>query len=692
MIYIYSGESVNVDKCSLKNEKKNSKKSIGVAILGLVDKYFFMSIILNASIVNFIIECLGRHSIKEGLLYLVGTPLVFLYNSFIIFASMMISYLFKRRIFATLLISIAWIFLGIVNGAILTFRVTPFTGQDFKMIQNGLSLIDQYMTPGQIILLAGSVILVVALIILIEIHLSKYTRKTNYKIMIPVVSSVLLMIIPLTNITVKAEVIDDYFYNIRDAYKDNGVPYSFWSTVISTGIDRPVDYSEESIKGIVDKNGEDSYPSKDKMPNIIFLQLESFVDPMEFRNLKFSTDPIPNFRSIKENYSTGYLTVPTVGAGTVNTEFEILTGMSIDYFGPGEYPYKTILSETVSESIAYNLKELGYNTHAIHNYEANFYNRKKVFSMLGFDTFTSAEYMNITEYTPNGWAKDSILIDYIMKALASTKGQDYVQAITVQGHGSYTSEVVKNPEIYVSGIIDETKIDAFEYYVNEMHEEDNFIGDLTEALSNYNEDVVLVMYGDHLPTLELEADDMKSNSEFNTEYVIWDNIGLEKEDENLGAYQLSSTVLDKLDIHNGTIIKFHQARRGTTDYYSDLNKLQYDMLYGEHYVYNGEVPFERTLIQMGIEEIQVTRIAKRYNHVYVTGKNFTENSKVFLNNEYVDTIYVDNKTLKLKDLSLRYGDTITVKQITGTGKTLSETDEFHYINPYIKDITKTIHG
>ena len=38
---------------------------------------------------------------------------------------------------------------------------------------------------------------------------------------------------------------------------------------------------------------------------------------------------------------TDILKVPSVGAGTANTEFEVLTGMNLRYFGPGEYPYKT---------------------------------------------------------------------------------------------------------------------------------------------------------------------------------------------------------------------------------------------------------------------------------------------------------------------------------------------------------------
>ena len=80
-----------------------------------------------------------------------------------------------------------------------------------------------------------------------------------------------------------------------------------------------------------------------------------------------------------KEYSSGYYKVPSVGAGTANTEFETITGMSLHYFGPGEYPYKSILKETTCESVPYVLKNLGYSTHAVHNNEANFYGRRSVF-------------------------------------------------------------------------------------------------------------------------------------------------------------------------------------------------------------------------------------------------------------------------------------------------------------------------
>ena len=100
-----------------------------------------------------------------------------------------------------------------------------------------------------------------------------------------------------------------------------------------------------------------------------------------------------------------FLSVPVIGAGTVNSEFEMLTGMNIDDFGIGEYPYKTILKSKACESLAYNLKDYGYKSFAIHDNTGDFYERNKVYPNLGFDVFTSVEYMWPKDYTAMDWAK-----------------------------------------------------------------------------------------------------------------------------------------------------------------------------------------------------------------------------------------------------------------------------------------------
>ena len=60
--------------------------------------------------------------------------------------------------------------------------------------------------------------------------------------------------------------------------------------------------------------------------------------------------------------------------------------------------------------------------------------------------------------------------------------------------------------------------------------------ELIEALSNYDEDVVLVMYGDHLPSLGIENENLTYDNNFETPYVMWSNFNLPKEDKNFYDY------------------------------------------------------------------------------------------------------------------------------------------------------------
>ena len=143
----------------------------------------------------------------------------------------------------------------------------------------------------------------------------------------------------------KAGVVDTYFMNLAYGYRDYGVPYCFISSWVNKGISKPDNYTRGYITGRFDKGelgGRSTYsPEKKKTvdgSNIIFVQLESFMDPETIKGYSFSQDPIPNFRKMKKKYSSGIFRVPVVGAGTANTEFEAITGISAKFFGPGEYP------------------------------------------------------------------------------------------------------------------------------------------------------------------------------------------------------------------------------------------------------------------------------------------------------------------------------------------------------------------
>ena len=87
----------------------------------------------------------------------------------------------------------------------------------------------------------------------------------------------------------------------------------------------------------------------------------------------------------------------------------------------------------------------------------------------------------------------------------------------------------------------------YEYYVNQIYEMDQFIAELTDTLSKYDEDVVLVMYGDHIPALDVTEEHYDEKNLYQTEYVIWSNFEMEKEDNDLAAYQLVPRFLTGLE-------------------------------------------------------------------------------------------------------------------------------------------------
>ena len=653
-----------------------------------------LSLLLHAVLacfLEFCIEAISRHSAFEAWDFMVQTPAVFLYNAFLIFLTFSIVYLMKRRVFARILLSVFWLVLGVTNGYMLIKRVTPFNAQDLKVMAEAIAIIDNYFDPLELAALAVGIGALVVWIVAMWRRGGQYTGKMHRWIALGGVAVCGILYSIVTKYAIENRVISTYFGNIAFAYEDYGFPYCFSASLFNTGIDEPNGYSKQAMNkisqdGTITRNEMDS----DVMPNIIVVQLESYFDPEEVEFFETSEDPVPNLRKMYEKYSSGYFKVPSVGAGTANTEFEVLTGMNMRYFGPGEYPYKTYVKEQQCESAASALEALGYGTHALHNNGGNFYSRAKVYNNMGFDSYTSKEFMNILQFTENGWAKDDILVDHILEAMDSDENRDFVFCVSVQGHGDYPEEqVLENPRIKLNGDMDEATKNKWEYYVNQVYEMDAFAGHLVEEMEKRNEPTVIVFYGDHLPTMGLAVKDLKSRYLYNTNYVIWDNIGLKKEDRNIPSYQIMSEVFERLGIHSGTIFNYHQERRKTKNYLSDLELLQYDMLYGKQYVYQGEVPEIGGYMEMGVKDVHINNLVSHLDgSVSIYGDNFTKYSKVYINGEKQSSAFLNNTRIDLKEAEFEEGDEITISQV-GSSNTIFRTSAVYvYENGELKESTE----
>ncbi len=649
-------------------------------------KNYMVGLFAGAVILNLFIETMARHSPIQALGFFIQSPIVFLCNVLIIFALLAISMLFKRRAFAACVISIVWIALGLANGMILINRLTPFTIYDLSSLKDAASIATNYFSLKTIIIAIVAIVAAVGLYIILFRKLPKLNEKVNYKRVVAVIGIVLIGVFGIVQTCMRTGILDTFFGNLPYGYRDNGVPYSFIVTWMSTGINKPADYSEEMIQSIFEGGelGDDNIYSiaadnetkVEKTPNILFLQLESFMDPTLLTNVEFDKDPIPNYRKLMDEYSSGTLTVPAVGAGTANIEFEVMTGISVKFFGPGEYPYKSILRDVTCESAPYNLKTLGYSAHAIHNHRGAFYYRNKVFANMGFDTFTCLEYMNNVMKTPKNWAKDGILTEEIVNAMNSTENQDYIYTISVQGHGKYPStQVIEEPVITVTKAPTEEQKWAYEYYANQIYEMDLFVKELTDTLANYDEDVILVMYGDHLPALDGIEQNVKSGELYHTQFVIWDNFGMKEKDMDIATYELNAEVLDRLGISVGMMTKYHQNYKDDKDFKENLKALSYDMLYGESYIYGGESPFETTDLQMGVRKIKIDEIVKIGKDYYIKGQNFTEYSKISLDGKVLKTVYLGPSILALKeDVDPDDASKMKVSQVEKNKEVLSTTE------------------
>jgi hypothetical protein len=700
----------------------------------------FLQIFVFASVILLSLESLSHRSIIKGFGTMFQNPIMMVYNFLIILLTLSFASFLKRKSFVLLMIFIIWMWLGVTNFILLGFRTTPLTAIDIHIFRSVVGIISVYLNVFQIALFSIAMIIVVLGLLYAFRKLPK--NSVQIKNAFFTLCCTIVLLLGISNLAVKAGAVTSDYGNLAQAFHDYGFAYCFTLSIFDKGINEPKEYSEEKVEVVletieaevqtplmsepsqdvvinpVDLTSDlasadesikkvDIYANSDRLkmilenhrevekketiiPNIVFVQLESFFDVKRINKYTYSEDPTPFFTQLKKNFSSGYLTVPSIGAGTANTEFEVISGMSLDFFGAGEYPYKTVLKDTTCESICYSLDELDYHNHAIHNNTGTFYSRHEVFPKLGFDSFSSIEYMEKVEYNPLGWAKDQVLIPEIIRALKVTESKDFIYAISVQPHGKYPEKRVDETQtITLEGETDESTKIGFEYFLEQIRQEDEFIEELLTTLKNYKEPIVVVLFGDHLPSFPIEDSDLDNGNKFTTEYVLWSNYSMENIKKDVYAYQLNAYTMGRIGYDQGILTKFHQSSSDLPNYQEELELLQYDMLYGNRTVFGGDNPHIEKKMTMGIEEILIEDVEERGEALFVMGENFTFWSEVYIDGNKKKTLFVDSTTLIVDFQGLSDSEKVEVVQLTNSDKILSRSEAWvMYNNGYEDDFDK----
>ena len=127
-----------------------------------MNRYSILLHALWSCVLYFVMEALSRHSVARAWEYLTTSPWTFLFNAYMIFATLLIVYIVRRRVFARTIISVLWLIIGIVNCYMLSVRVTPFNAQDLKVIDDAMTMLDKYFTGPQGALLIVGILAIIA--------------------------------------------------------------------------------------------------------------------------------------------------------------------------------------------------------------------------------------------------------------------------------------------------------------------------------------------------------------------------------------------------------------------------------------------------------------------------------------------------------------------------------------------------
>ena len=636
--------------------------------------------LIGGLVLVFATEFLLRGSFEDVITLIKEKPGVVLANYLLILMLTSIFFLVKRK-YMVYFIS----FMVILGVAITTFflmkvRGIPLTFSDLYSIGEAMEIADKYINKTMIII----AVICLAFLIAVAVFLYKLDCDTKrFKL----INFVLIFIVSIGFFsTVRSQqsknIMQFKRWDIPASYKCNGLTYSTVESCVKYIRKKPNDYSQAKIQEIKDKvdkaEASDNRTLNNKKPNILFVQLEAFMDPTEVKGIKYSEDPIPNFRKLTQTFTHGMASAPTTGGGTVRTEFEVMTGNNIDYLTPGEIPYNTILKSKYYNSVATTLKSEGYKAHAVHNFQGNFYGRNNAYAKLGFDDFTSKEYMSNYELNVREWVKDVILTKYIEKALDSTKDSDLVYTVSVQGHSSYPTDAENYDfPIKVSGTLDQKVLNQMYYYVNQIKGTDDFIGELVDMVNKRDEDTIILFYSDHMPKLKIFEDDDFYLDKYKAPFAFYANFDIEKYDiDEIESYELSSLMFKEAGLKYGPMERFNTYMKDDPEFSKMQDLIEYDVLFGKSYYINDDEKAKKNTLKMGVEDIVINNIETKGNKMIIHGANFTTNSRVYLNDKQVDKKFIDENTLEVDKIDNL--DTISIKQIGRNSVVLSSTQDFKY--------------
>ena len=348
-------------------------------------------------------------------------------------------------------------------------------------------------------------------------------------------------------------------------YAKNGNALSFLMSWSSIRIEKPKNYSIEEIEKITKRYPSDNAAKTtapgENPPNIIAIMNESLADLSYNSPIELSEDYLPFLHSLTENTVKGKLYVSIQGANTANSEFEFLTGNSMNFLPYRSIPYNEYIKDT-TPSMAHTLKAQGYSgVNAYHPFKSSGWSRTIAYPALGFNKCRFQEYYvkkNNFDLVRNYISDEADFRQIIADYEASRKKTDspfYLFNVTMQNHGGYNGKRgLVEPKITIKDAA--LNNPEAEQYINLAKMSDDAFKMLVKYFKKVDEPTLIVMFGDHQPPITnlfynnqfgKDVENLTPEEEANwysTPYVIWANYDIEEKELDMSANYLSSYVMN----------------------------------------------------------------------------------------------------------------------------------------------------
>ena len=445
---------------------------------------------------------------------------------------------------------------GLVNHYVMAFRSTPLVPWDIFSIKTAASVAGNYdfKPTKEMLWVCAGFVLIFGLLHFLKLKLPKLKWNFPYGVCTRMIPALCVWIALSSFVNL---LWDDSFQTKSYLYpflftpahmtKVNGMAVTFAMDMEYVYVKKPDGYSAEKAEEIlkeytVSENDNTTGNDTEEYPNIIVIMNEAFSDLSVLGDFSTNQDYMPFIHSLQQGYEntvTGNMTVSVCGGNTANSEFEFLTGHTMDFFPVGSIPYQQYITGEIP-SLASQLKELGYGTYGMHPYNSTGWNRNEVYPWLGFDeAYFVKDFQNrhyIRDYVSDRTAYEKIIDIYENKEEGTPA---FIFEVTMQNHGGYTEKYdYFDDEVYA----EELNSAQIDQYLTLMKISDQELKNLIEYFKYQEEKTLIVFFGDHQPSDAVVRPILKANGvntsamsveeaqrRYIVPYVMWANYDIEEE-------------------------------------------------------------------------------------------------------------------------------------------------------------------